>query len=666
MSRYVLIATFVLLMVCHPARAQAPKAFVNPPDQKKVQEAIDKGADYLKGFNLNTNATFTVAHSVGMSSLVGLALLEAKVPVSDPTLAGIIRYVRIAAITQSQTYDVSLAIIFLDRLNDPSDIPMIQVLGCRLLAGQNLAGGWGYPTWESSPDDARVLSRIGVKDPGVIRPQPLPDPNGPFPKPPKLNSEATKIYQLVRRGLRVGGSSDDNSNTQFAIVGLWVAQRRGVPCGYAFRALENRFIRTQSPADHGWTYSSSHGAGPGGGSTPSMTCAGLLGLAVAAAYDAGRIPTDAEENPGFENKKPGDDDPFFNPPVGNTGGTDPDAVKPEPEDDLDEEEKEKAKKVNPIRDAAIARGLLAIGRTLKGNMEGGLGGNQAGWGGVGDLYFIWSLERVGVAFGLDTIGDVDWYAWGAQRILPDQKPNGAWPGNYSEYASTAFAILFLAKSNFVADLTKNIQGRVRDPGAAELRGKRGGPLGLNAGGSQQAVRKPGEGGGADVPSDDPNIAAVGPQSQAEKLAQGLVTATDGQWMTRLRLAKDSQGGQYTFALVRAIPALEGKRLYQARDALAERLARMNTETLRQYLADPDAELRRAACLAWAMKEDKAAVRHLIDRVVDIDVSVVRAARAGLRSLTGQDYGPEEGADDEARAKAQEQWLIWYATSGRGQ
>src|SRR5918994_2602608 len=105
-------------------------------DPGQVQEAIKKGADFLKKFQPG-NAGERQGHAAGLGSLVGLALLEAGVPHTDPTVAGIVAFVRTAAFGQTQTYDLSLMIVFLDRLNDPSDVPLIQLLGCRLLAGQN-------------------------------------------------------------------------------------------------------------------------------------------------------------------------------------------------------------------------------------------------------------------------------------------------------------------------------------------------------------------------------------------------------------------------------------------------------------------------------------------------------------------------------------------------
>ena len=72
--------------------------------------------------------------------------------------------------------------------------------------------------------------------------------------------------------------------------------------------------------------------------------------------------------------------------------------------------------------------------------------------------------------------------------------------------------------------------------------------------------------------------------------------------------RDAKGILYTEALAVAIPHLEGQVRKQAREALAERLSRMTSATLGLKLEDDDTEVRRAAALAVAMKEDKASCR----------------------------------------------------------
>ena len=87
---------------------------------------------------------------------------------------------------------------------------------------------------------------------------------------------------------------------------------------------------------------------------------------------------------------------------------------------------------------------------------------------------------------------------------------------------------------------------------------------------------------------------------------------------------------------------------------------MTSTTLGNKLEDDDPEVRRAAALAVAMKEDKANVYKLIERLSDSEDSVVRAARASLKSLSNEDFGPTNGASREDRAKSINAWKAWWA------
>ena len=53
--------------------------------------------------------------------------------------------VRKASTTTTHTYSIALSILFLDLLGDSDDVPLIESLMVRLLAGQDATfGGWGY------------------------------------------------------------------------------------------------------------------------------------------------------------------------------------------------------------------------------------------------------------------------------------------------------------------------------------------------------------------------------------------------------------------------------------------------------------------------------------------------------------------------------------------
>ena len=75
---------------------------------------------------------------------------------------------------------------------------------------------------------------------------------------------------------------------------------------------------------------------------------------------------------------------------------------------------------------------------------------------LGDLYFLWSLERTAVAFDVRTIAGKEWYLWGAELIIDHQQPNGSWNDRYAGVVDTSFALLFLKRSNLVRDLTNKL------------------------------------------------------------------------------------------------------------------------------------------------------------------------------------------------------------------
>src|SRR5205823_11670450 len=87
----------------------------------------------------------------------------------------------------------------------------------------------------------------------------------------------------------------------------------------------------------------------------------------------------------------------------------------------------------------------------------------------GDIYyFLWSVERVAVAYGLKTIGNRDWYEWGSKYLLDNQGKDGGWVGRYEGGVDTCFALLFLRRANLAVDLSARLKG-VKDPGERNLR-----------------------------------------------------------------------------------------------------------------------------------------------------------------------------------------------------
>jgi hypothetical protein len=451
-------------------------------------------------------------------------------------------------------------------------------------------------------------------------------------------------------------------------MGTWIARRHGVNADVAIERIEQRFLTTQTDGG-GWTY-----AGPAQGS-PSMTCAGLLGLATAVGLREERRlraeaprPPPHKANPGTPTAtKPPEknDDPFFNPapvPRSDDPFFNPPKEQPKPKDPPKAKEPAKVAPKLPAdhREAAIQKGLAALGDALRGDAGGGKGkGKGNGDGGLAgiprgmrDFYFLWSLERVGVVFGLEKIGGVDWYDMGADGLVRAQRAAGGW----GDTVDTSFALLFLCRSNFVRDLSARVQ---KDTGA-ELRAARAPSE------SPSPIPMPREPGTPNAPVISPMPtpnplpvpvpATVGPDPKV--LANSLVHTTDADWDAALAKVRDGKGVAYTQGLLLALGQLDGERHKATRAALAERLTRMNADTLRQMLKADEAELRRATVLAMAMKDDKDHLPDLIAALADKEDLVVKAARAGLKSVSGEDFGPAPNATPAERAAAIRAWANW--------
>lgn len=395
-----------------------------------ISEAIDLGVEFLKQQVVAQNYRF--GHP-GVGPFIGLTLLECGVAPEDDVVQQLVQFTRDRASGLTNTYALSTSILFLDRLGRAEDKPHIRTMALRLIANQNAAGGWSYPCPALDDSEEEQLLRYldshetrlaaggGVRR---LRPGEGEDASGPgaggvgrsapIPRddlPPSLRQRPVVQHDPGEDVVQFG-PDDDNSNTQFATLALWVARRHGVPVERCLSMIASRFLLTQND-DGSWGYKRNGNQWP-----HSMTCAGLLGLAVARAV------------PG----KPG-------------GAAD-------------------------AREKATTRGLEYLGGTigLPGGVRQGFGNPQGRFihsNSGGDLYYLWSVERVGVLYHLSTLGGKDWYAWGAGQLVAQQRRDGSWHETHAPLPSTCFALLFLKRANVAKDLTMQLQrlGPVRDPGA---------------------------------------------------------------------------------------------------------------------------------------------------------------------------------------------------------
>jgi hypothetical protein len=433
------------LFLCATPTLADPKP-LSKEEQAKVDKAIEKAVAYLKSIQREKGdwaARYPCAR-LAQSLLPAYALLEAGVPANDPAIRKAADYLRpeLAKYLRSEyersdfdknflakssylsyphTYQLSLAVLFFDRLGDPKDKKLIQSLTLRLIAGQHRTGGWSYRCDQLSEDDEaslfKLLGELNKRLDGGAKPSTklFDDLKVPrklrmltvFQDPSQFNWREPHVSAATPAGERIDSGPSDNSNTQFAMLALWVAQHHGVPLRPTLDILALRFERTQQE-DGYWPYAWHHSR-----PTRSMVCVGLLGLA-----------------------------------IGRRQVTVP----------------KLSLRQRQIADLRVLKGLLALYGEVgvpTGQMERPVP--------YMDVYFLWSLERVGMLYDLPTLGDKEWYRWGAEILLTNQKPDGRWESAFdpkdgakslmpNDYPSltTSFALLFLKRSHPMKDLTPKL------------------------------------------------------------------------------------------------------------------------------------------------------------------------------------------------------------------
>jgi HEAT repeat protein len=165
------------------------------------------------------------------------------------------------------------------------------------------------------------------------------------------------------------------------------------------------------------------------------------------------------------------------------------------------------------------------------------------------------------------------------------------------------------------------------------------------------------------PGKEIGVAPVAAEDEAPRLGKELIDAPANRREAVLTALRDRKGVAYTEALADAIPQLTGEAKSKAREALAERMARMTAATLREKLRDADPEVRRAAALAVGMKELTSHIPDLIALLEDPAAAVPPAARAALKSLTNQDFGPVAGTDRAEQTRVAAAWRDWLQKQG---
>lgn len=300
----------------------------------EVRRAIQAAVDYLKTQGGNGTWAGNAQYTGGVTSLATLALLNAGLPSTDPLMASAIR--RVNALNDEWVYVVSLRIAVLAAADPRLYKADIARSADWLVTAQLPGGDWTYT--------------------------------------------GRNAQWLQLRG--------DNSNTQFALLGLHEAARAGVPIPRRVWTLAEQHWTKCQRRDGGWSYVS----GDGVGVTGSMTAAGVASLLI-----CGHQLNQSLERGYTE------------------AGTAPGCGK-----------------------YAQSRHVTSGLRWLADNFSPRQNPGTPQW----HYYWLYGAERVGILSGVRFFGRHDWYREGAAYLVSQQLGDGSW--NRSPI-DTSFALLFLAK-----------------------------------------------------------------------------------------------------------------------------------------------------------------------------------------------------------------------------
>jgi hypothetical protein len=463
-----------------PQPEPAAKTVVTPVEQKKIDDAIDRGMKYLLQTQIPDGSWQGNGHALGTTALPALTLLECGVSPKDARIAAAADFVRKHWAQNHKTYEISLAILFLDKLIERkqserkpgdkkddllvTDKQTLQALALRLLAGQTANGGWDYDCPALSNAEATTMMANLLKNRPKMPPtavdtgngvqvpidkgdkNSLPNgldksksqelPNGvPNKNPPKGTSMLETVPDLRQVPLLAGPPSALAVVEPLRFAGAQ-PPKKDLPKGMKFRADRDDNSNTQFAMMALWA-ARRH-------DVPVETAL----LTVEQRFRVTQLPEGGWAYL-FKDSRPKASMTC----VGLIGialgkGTAAEIA-------LRGSKAAGGKGVTPKKlpmDAVIRNGL----RFLAANLEERKVESQV-WPSGLSLYFMWSVERVAVLYDLPRIEGKDWYHWGSTILLDAQRLNGFWDTHSYAGANatidTCFALLFLKRVNLVQDLT---------------------------------------------------------------------------------------------------------------------------------------------------------------------------------------------------------------------
>ena len=361
-------AFLALVLLSTPAAAQV--------DQKRIDAAIKKGVEWLKTAPSPGHEHSKAEHS---DELILLTFIHAEVSEKNPRFQSLLK--RVLEDPPYQTYKVALQAMCLEEMDRVKYQPRIAQCAQHLVDNMCANGQWSYGTPTTYKD---------------IPPQPPEVASGPVKKPGPIDFGATKVKPKVQRRIpikaqRDGGGEGDNSNSQYAALGL----RACFDAGITFE--ESAILRAMK-----WWIDSQHAPEDGG--------------------DKNAVASGGDARPrGWSYKGSGDGTPYGSMTAGAVGSV-----------VIYDYMLKKDWKKNPVANSGLS--WLNVNWAVNSNPKKG---------GSWHYYYLYGVERAGILYDTTLIGKHDWYMEGAKLLLDAQDGNGSWQ---NQTWDTCFAILFLKKA----------------------------------------------------------------------------------------------------------------------------------------------------------------------------------------------------------------------------
>ena len=371
--------------------ALAATAYAQGVDQKRIDEAIKKGVQYLNG----AESSGWDQHINNCDELILLTLLHADVPENDAKLQDYLK--RALAAPMERTYKVSLLAMSLEELDRVKYQPKIKQCAQFLVDNQCMNGQWSYgestPFVDGVPTGGapRAAVASSAKEPGAGEPK----------QKPKV------LHKIPVEKRRQGPATGDNSNSQYAALGLRACHDAGI------QIPRETVVKLAKK----WWQISQLGDGKGKPDNSVATSGGVM-----------------QADPrGWSYVQ--NDRAYSSMTAGAIGAV---CIY---DYMLGEDWK---------RDKVAAGGMAWLAKNF--SVTENVGPCETGGQAPNEFlyYYLYALERVGMLYDTPFVGNHDWYLDGAQVILKAQKPDGSWaesgPATMRPTWDTCFAILFLKRA----------------------------------------------------------------------------------------------------------------------------------------------------------------------------------------------------------------------------